>query len=90
VVRESKQAFEAAVGYYWNVIRLPQPSEVTEAVPHYPLVAHFVSTLLPMGHVKSTLPDHTEFVTLFTASPKWLRLASSVDVATTTNPASRL
>jgi len=90
VVRESKQAFEAAVGNYWNVIRLPQPSEVTEAVPHYPLVAHFVSTLLPMGHVKSTLPDHTEFVTLFTASPKWLRLASSVDVATTTNPASRL
>mmetsp|Transcript_82485 Transcript_82485/g.163774 ORF Transcript_82485/g.163774 Transcript_82485/m.163774 type:complete len:735 (+) Transcript_82485:61-2265(+) len=90
VVRESKEAFEAAVGNYWNVVRLPQPSEVTALMPRYPLAAHFVSTLFPMGHVKSTLSDHTEFVTLFAASPKWLRLASGADAATTPNPSSRL
>jgi hypothetical protein len=90
VVRESKEAFEAAVGSYWNVVQLPQASEVTAVVPCYPLVSHFVSTLLPMGHVKSTLSNHTEFVKLFSASSKWLKLASHADEATAANPASRL
>jgi len=75
VVRESKEAFEAARAGYWNVVSLPRAHGSPASTPRYPLAAHFVSKLLPMGHVKSTKGDDEAFVELFAASPKWLRMA---------------
>jgi hypothetical protein len=75
VVREAHDAFAASKGNYWNVVSLPKRSDSPSAVPEFPLVSHFVSTLLPMGHIKSTLPNDVEFLEAFSASPKWLRIA---------------
>jgi len=77
VVRESKEAFAASEAHYWNVVSLPRAPEAPVCIPRYPLAAHFISTLFPMGHVKSTLPDHEAFVQKFTASTKWLRMADA-------------
>eukprot|EP01127_Copromyxa_protea_P007034 TRINITY_DN16971_c0_g1_i1.p1 TRINITY_DN16971_c0_g1~~TRINITY_DN16971_c0_g1_i1.p1 ORF type:complete len:724 (-),score=199.66 TRINITY_DN16971_c0_g1_i1:38-2056(-) len=54
----------------WNTI---YPSAVEE----FPLVGHFVSLLVPLGHVKSTKKDDKEFVQYFKNSPKWLKLRST-------------
>lgn len=75
VVRESEEAFAKVEGGYWNVARLPRAPGAPAATPEHPLVAHFVSTLLPMGHIKSTLSDDAAFLEAFSASDKWLRLA---------------
>ncbi|KNC86609.1 hypothetical protein SARC_01238 [Sphaeroforma arctica JP610] len=39
----------------------------------YPLVDKFVSVLMPLGHIKSTRSDDTEFLEAFSRSHKWLR-----------------
>merc|ERR1712048_811840 len=77
VVRETQDAFAAAETSYWNVILLPRMSDASVTTPKFPLAAHFISTLFPMGHVKSTLPKHEAFVEVFINSPKWLRMATS-------------
>jgi len=77
VVRESKEAFKAAEASYWNVISLPRAPSAPAATLEFPLAAHFISKLFPMGHVKSTLPDDQAFVDAFAASAKWLRVATA-------------
>mmetsp|Transcript_71242 Transcript_71242/g.201929 ORF Transcript_71242/g.201929 Transcript_71242/m.201929 type:complete len:720 (+) Transcript_71242:2-2161(+) len=84
VVRESKEAFAAAEGGYWSVVSLPRPA----SGPKYPLAAHFVSKLFPMGHIKSTLSNDEAFVQAFTSSPKWLHIAAAG--ASTATPASKM
>lgn len=41
-----------------------------------PLAGQFVCSLLCFGHAKSTAPNDEAFVKAFTASPKWLRVAT--------------
>jgi len=77
VVSEPKDAFASMEGSYWNVVRLPRTASSRAATPEFPLVAHFISTLLPMGHIKSTLSNDTAFVEAFSASSKWLRVAAA-------------
>ena len=64
---ETQLASRFAADRLWNVVR---PSGVHE----YPLIAHFVSTLFPLGHIKSAKPADSEFVKHFMLSPKWLKL----------------
>mmetsp|Transcript_48019 Transcript_48019/g.126806 ORF Transcript_48019/g.126806 Transcript_48019/m.126806 type:complete len:728 (-) Transcript_48019:9-2192(-) len=85
VVRESREAFAASEAGYWNVITLPRAPAARAATPDHPLAAHFISRILPMGHVKSTLPDHQGFLDAFAASPKWLRVGAQAGA-----PGSRL
>mmetsp|Transcript_74875 Transcript_74875/g.216450 ORF Transcript_74875/g.216450 Transcript_74875/m.216450 type:complete len:710 (-) Transcript_74875:383-2512(-) len=75
MVMESHDAFRASEAQYWNVTRLPRERGVAASVPEFPLAAHFVSRLFPMGHVKSTLSDDVPFLEAFSGSPKWLRMA---------------
>jgi hypothetical protein len=37
------------------------------------LVGHFVATIFPLGHIKTTESNDDAFKTHFRASPKWLR-----------------
>jgi len=83
VVRQAKEAFLAEKASYWNVVSLPQTSHSSKTSLQYPLAAHFMSKIFPMGHVKSTLTDHEEFVQAFTASSKWLRVRNSAPSTTT-------
>lgn len=71
VVIESQAAYQASEAKYWNVVSLPRRAA---ADPQYPLAAHFVSRLFPMGHIKSVSSDDQAFLEAFSASPKWLRL----------------
>lgn len=71
VVTETQEAHQGTQGKYWNVVVFPRKSA---SDPEYPLAAHFVSRLFPMGHVKSVQADDDAFVEAFSASPKWLRL----------------
>ena len=43
--------------------------------PALPLVGQFVSTLLCVGHVKSTATDDAAFFDEFSTSSKWLAMA---------------
>ena len=55
-------------GYcYYNAVDV-------RALSSYPPAAQFVSLLLPLGHVKSTMGDDEEFVEHFGNSTKWLRV----------------
>jgi len=51
----------------WGLVR-------TGAMKEFPLASQFVSTLLPLGHAKSTKSNDIEFVKLLGASSKWLQL----------------
>merc|ERR1719329_155313 len=76
VIREKVADFEATEASYWNVVRLPNS---TLAPEDYPLACHFVSLLLPFGHVKSAAPDDKEFIDIFSSSEKWLRCTGVAD-----------
>ncbi len=68
---EDDAGFEAAVQHRkpYNVVRTA-PS----APAALPLVGQFVSTLMCVGHVKSTASDDTAFYDEFTHSGKWLAM----------------
>ena len=70
VVAEDDAAFAARVGAEtpYNVL---SPG----AADGFPLVGQFVSTLLCVGHVKSTKPADDDFIDAFKGSPKWLAMA---------------
>ena len=40
----------------------------------FPMAGQFISTILCVGHIKSTQPNHEAFFTAFEASPKWLSM----------------
>jgi hypothetical protein len=40
----------------------------------YPMVGHLLMALLPVGHIKSTLPNDDEFVLRVKHLPKWLKM----------------
>lgn len=70
VYTETEDAFRsrtAAMNSPWNII-------FPEKISEFPLAGHFVSTLVPLGHVKSTKRDDKEFVEIFKESPKWLKM----------------
>ena len=69
VVAEDDAAFAARVGAEtpYNVL---SPG----AADGFPLVGQFVSTLLCVGHVKSTKPADEDFINAFKGSPKWLAM----------------
>merc|ERR1719272_869182 len=50
----------------WNVLR---PTAEVE----FSIVAHHISTLFPLGHIKSTQSNDTVFANHFSKSAKWLR-----------------
>lgn len=77
LLREATGVFAAAQAGYWSVTKLPPSGDAVASTTQYPLAAHFVSKLLPMGHIKSTLPDDEVFLQRFRASQKWLRMASA-------------
>jgi hypothetical protein len=43
----------------------------------FPLVGQFVSLYFPMGHIKSTRSNDEQFAQFFSASEKWLQVATS-------------
>lgn len=57
----------------FNVIT---PPTLGQGDPAYPLPAHFVSNLFPVGHVKSTLPNDAAFAELLSGSEKWLKMTA--------------
>jgi len=57
----------------FNVIH---PINVATSDPGYALAAHFVSNLLPVGHIKSTKLDDKAFIEYFSASEKWLKITT--------------
>jgi len=57
----------------FNVI---EPRPVGADDPAYALAAHFVSTLFPVGHIKSTRLGDETFVNFFSDSDKWLHVTS--------------
>eukprot|EP00038_Savillea_parva_P008693 m.178581 g.178581 ORF g.178581 m.178581 type:complete len:736 (-) comp14577_c0_seq1:1650-3857(-) len=50
----------------WNTVQVSQTTE-------FELVAHFISLLFPLGHIKSVKSNDENFVTKFSKSDKWLR-----------------
>jgi len=48
---------------------------LSDTMQGYPMVGQFVTTLLPIGHIKSTLPDDDEFVKAVRVLPKWLKMS---------------
>ena len=58
----------------FNVIH---PLNVATSDPGYALAAHFVSNLLPIGHIKSTKVNDKRFIEYFSASEKWLKTTTN-------------
>jgi hypothetical protein len=48
---------------------------ISEPMDSYPMVGQFIMTLLPVGHIKSTLPQDEEFVSRVKDLQKWLKMA---------------
>jgi len=71
---EEDAAFEkrAAEAGLTHVVRVPCRGGDLEG--EYPLAGLFVSRLLTFGHCKSVIPDDKEFLNVFRASDKWLKL----------------
>jgi hypothetical protein len=55
----------------WGAIDL---SKASEDAFEFPLVGHFVSQQLPLGHIKCTKGQDERFVEVFKGSEKWLQL----------------
>jgi hypothetical protein len=56
----------------WGIIHINNTPDNFD----YPLVGHFVSTLLPLGHIKCTKTNDNDFVEALTKSQKWLQIRS--------------
>jgi hypothetical protein len=39
------------------------------------MMAQYISTLLPLGHIKSVIPHDEKFVAFFSKAKKWLKIA---------------
>mmetsp|Transcript_2700 Transcript_2700/g.4083 ORF Transcript_2700/g.4083 Transcript_2700/m.4083 type:complete len:706 (+) Transcript_2700:156-2273(+) len=48
--------------------------ETHNKLTSYPMVGHYISLFMPLGHVKSTKSKDEEFIERFTQSAKWLKL----------------
>lgn len=71
---EEDAEFQKTEGSYWNVTQIPHAS-----LQHYPLVSHFTMTLVAFGHIKSTKSDDESFVSQYSQSAKWLRIAAQTN-----------
>lgn len=67
-VEETEEAYQKFVAdernNVWNA--------VVATLDDFPLVGHFLGTLFPLGHIKSTKQNDKEFLTIFSDSDKWL------------------
>jgi len=82
---------------FWNVLELGgegsgsllfggSAARVLDDPLGLPLVGHFVSLLLPLGHVKSTCADDAAFLRAFEGSPKWLKAQTLEDEERSAKP----
>mmetsp|Transcript_922 Transcript_922/g.2060 ORF Transcript_922/g.2060 Transcript_922/m.2060 type:complete len:737 (-) Transcript_922:44-2254(-) len=71
VVKEDEAAFQKRCDTSdpWNVLTMPEAVTADEL----PMVDHFILTLLPGGHIKSTTPNDQDFIKTFEKSSKWLK-----------------
>ena len=49
--------------------------DITTPFDRFPMVGNFITTLFPVGHIKSTTPNDDEFVARVCNLEKWLRLS---------------
>ena len=74
VVREDEAAFAARVAAERPYNAISPADRARDLAAGCPLAGQFVSLLLCVGHIKSTVPDDEAFVAHMSASPKWLQL----------------
>lgn len=48
----------------------------TDMIRSFPMVGQFLTTLLPVGHIKSTLPNDEDFVSRVKGHSKWLQVVA--------------
>jgi hypothetical protein len=68
LTEESKQAMEDRLKGRNDVFSIVD----AEPLQEFPMVGQFVSVYLPLGHIKSTMPNDEEFALRAAASNKWL------------------
>eukprot|EP00747_Dinoflagellata_sp_TGD_P065970 gnl/TRDRNA2_/TRDRNA2_154592_c1_seq1.p1 gnl/TRDRNA2_/TRDRNA2_154592_c1~~gnl/TRDRNA2_/TRDRNA2_154592_c1_seq1.p1 ORF type:complete len:488 (+),score=83.73 gnl/TRDRNA2_/TRDRNA2_154592_c1_seq1:210-1466(+) len=71
IEQQTRAAFDQLESSYWNVVSFPNDAF---AQTDHPIAAHFVSRLLPFGHVKSSKTDDPAFIDAVSSSEKWLRV----------------
>ncbi len=49
--------------------------EIVGPMDTFPMVGHFITTLFPVGHIKSTMSNDDEFLARVTILQKWLRIS---------------
>jgi hypothetical protein len=49
--------------------------ELKSCLDTFVMVGHFITTLFPIGHIKSTMPNDDEFLARATTLTKWLRIS---------------
>ena len=70
----SWEARKAKKGDFYNIID-GSASSTAYGVTEFPLMGQFISMYLGVGHIKSTKTGDEEFVNMFKASDKWLKMA---------------
>ena len=75
VVAEGEEEYAERVRGAWNAVECGDGDGVDDGVDDFPLAAHFVSLLFPLGHVTSVAKDDEQFYQGFGASEKWLQMA---------------
>jgi len=80
IVFESNGDFEGHRSNAYNVVQ-PAGSTPGASPTDYPLAALFVSTILPLGHVKSVRHGDEQFFTAFSKAQKWLRVEATAGSA---------
>lgn len=72
----AKHGVETASSFEWSSLAAGDNyKEINGPMDAFPMVGHFLTTMFPVGHIKSTMSNDDVFLARVTSLEKWLRIS---------------